>query len=130
MENKKLQIFANRTTVYHRLSDQLGLKFHNSCSDNLNIRIIKGASISGKIENMERTCVVFSALSINNTKSTVKHLKNTWLEAGVISRGHRGLESLLLKFFIIFGGSAPLNSCIGLAFQSLLTLLTKYFLLL
>ena len=52
------------------------------------------------------------------------------LYPGVISRGLRGW-SPLAKAFDHFGGlSLPKNSCIGYAFQSLLTLLPKYFLLL
>ena len=51
--------------------------------------------------------------------------------AGVICRGAQGGGAPLLKFFITLGGLAPFkNSCFGLAFQSLLTLLPKYFLLL
>ena len=53
------------------------------------------------------------------------------LYPGVISKGAQGAEPPLLKFFITLGGSfPPENSYIGLAFQSLLTLLPKYFLLL
>ena len=49
----------------------------------------------------------------------------------VISRGAQGGRVLLAKFFIILEElSPPKNSCIGLAFQSLLTLLPKCFLLL
>ena len=48
----------------------------------------------------------------------------------MIARGLRG-RSPHVKLLIILGGSAPpRNSCIGLAFQSLLLLLPKYFLLL
>ena len=45
--------------------------------------------------------------------------------------GAQGGGAPLLKFKIILEGlSPPRKSCIGLAFQSLLTLLPKYFLLL
>ena len=48
----------------------------------------------------------------------------------MISRGLRG-RNPLVKIVDHFGGlSPPKNSCIGLALQSLLTLLPKYFLLL
>ena len=50
---------------------------------------------------------------------------------GAISRRAQGDGALLVKIIDDFGGlSPPRNSCIGLAFQSLLTLLSKYFLLL
>ena len=38
-KNKKI-------TVHLRLSEQLGMKFRNSCSDKLNIRIIEDANAS------------------------------------------------------------------------------------
>ena len=50
--------------------------------------------------------------------------------AGVISRGLRGAEPHLLKLLFILGLCPPRNSCIGLAFQSVLTLLLKFFALL
>ena len=53
-------------------------------------------------------------------------------QPGVISRGAQGGGAPLVKIFDHFGGAQPppRNSCIGLALQSLLTLLPKYFLLL
>ena len=52
------------------------------------------------------------------------------LAVGVISSGFRGAEPPV-KIVDHFGGLNPhKNSCIGLAFQSLLTLLPKHFLLL
>ena len=51
---------------------------------------------------------------------------------GVISRGAQEGGAPLVKILDHFGGAQPppRNFCIGLAFQSLLTLLPKYFLLL
>ena len=44
----------------------------------------------------------------------------------MISRGPNPLGKIIDHF----GGLSPQNSCIGLAFQSVLTLLSKYFVLL
>ena len=53
------------------------------------------------------------------------------LKPGVISRGTQRGGAPLVKIFDHFGElSPPENSCIGLAFQSLFSLLPKYFLLL
>ena len=40
--------------------------------------------------------------------------------------GAKGAEPPLLKFLFILVGSAPLNTCINLAFQSVLTLLPMF----
>ena len=60
------------------------------------------------------------------------HALKYTLRAGVISRGAQGGGAPLVKILDHFGGAQPppRNSCIGLAFQSLLTLLPTYFLLL
>ena len=47
--------------------------------------------------------------------------------AGVISRGAQVGGAPLLKFLLIWGAQPPKNSCIGLAFQSLLALLPKFY---
>ena len=72
--------------------------------------------------------VKLSKLSLDKELKLKLHVVICSVVAGVISRG---LRAPLLKSLITLGGSAPLkNSCIGLAFQSLLTLLPKYYLLL
>ena len=54
-----------------------------------------------------------------------------YLHPGVTSRGDSERLRPFAKIFDHLGGlSPPRKSCIGLAFQSLLTLLPKYFLLL
>ena len=46
-------------------------------------------------------------------------------KSGVISRGAQRGGAPFLKFLLILGAQSPQNSCIGLAFQSLLALLPK-----
>ena len=48
----------------------------------------------------------------------------------MISRGLRGAEPLVKTIDYFRGAQAPKSSCIGIAFQSLLTLLPKCFVLL
>ena len=64
--------------------------------------------------------------------SSMKHQTQfSGRKPGVISRGAQGDGAPLIKLTVHFGGlSPPKNSCIGFAFQSVLTLLLKCFVLL
>ena len=66
---------------------------------------------------------------LHSKAMTYSHCFGTALGRGDFKGGSGGIS--LARIFDHFGGlSPPKNSCIGLAFQSLLTFLPKYFLLL
>jgi len=68
--------------------------------------------------------------TVHGTRTAFLVAQKQMIYAGVISRGSGG-QRPLVKITVHFGGlSPPKNTCIGFAFQSVLTLLLKCFVLL